>query len=554
MSKVLIGYNTKEIDKKTREIIIKNLFSEDFCSGIPEKFYNSVKYKKFGKIQIIFSVFNKYKHRFKISGDTLINISGMIDNEKSIIKNSVFGNIEDLLLYKYLRSKKSFNKILTTLTGQYVIFIYSKKKDEVLIINDRLGLYPAYIEDRRESFVYSNKVEAMLSLVFVSKKINYDAVSDYLTIGSVQNRATFVSGINNLNKGEIFFKKRGGYGFCDKYYDFVYDDQNYSIDEYLERVNLKLTETVLRMYDFNPGNMIVGLTGGFDTRLINSILLENDKGYYTYTIDKTLEKEWFYDHKVKIDKSIANKFKDKFSLKSANIIDCKKINPKITGHWGGEIFGGDILSSLSYGNTTIDLPFFYKKIKKHLTKDSVEEYKKNIDRINSDNYNKRLYLYKVELGLTSFMNAFKNYMPMIFKRPNTFFYSVSDCDFRPFTSVDFLEIFLRVPISDIKDHFFYRKLIEKYYLKYYKDLNIIHNMEKVYAYKENKDPVISLLKIIDQKKVNRCIGLIPPLKREKKSSVEIKSLKIDYDNISNNLKIFGDRLSFVDDWFLNNFT
>lgn len=496
MSKVLLAYGIKKISKEKQEKILAKLFSFSNSRDFKEEFWGSIRYKKFGNIQIIYSDINRRKIKFKINGDLLINICGQIFEEEEICKKFNSDCVENLLLDSF----HDFNKlkeIIKRFSGTFVIFLYNKKTEKIIIFNDKFGLYPCYYSKEKKKFIFSSSAEAILATGEVSRKLNHSAIIDLLGIGTVQNNKSFALSVNRLAGAKYLKKTREGYKI-DKYYQ-IEPKCGLSFKQKLELVNEKLVKAILKIYNIDNKNIFIGLTGGFDTRLMNAIALENGLKYTPYTLDRA-GGEKLASKEIAIDLEIANKFAKKF-LKGKNKL--LKIKPgffgtenrelvNIGGYWA-EIASGSIMHSESYGGRVERLNF----TKEYNKKNKIDPEKIYINNISSISYgatdNKEL-IHKANLSLTSFWKNYHGHMPLMTRRPEVFFSSIFN-SYTPFVDDELLEAVYSVDFKYLNELYFYRKLIEKFYLKYYKDIPVFHGGNRsYYRYLKTKNPMISFYK------------------------------------------------------------
>jgi len=509
MSSVLIAYKKH---KSTKD----DGFSGDFIIGRKDDKTKDNKIFKFklSTIQIVIPV--NLRHKFKLYHNSkyIIALSGLIHNEKTILKNFKKKGISQALINGYQKGSIQFKKLLSATTGQFAVFIYDIKNDKITIVNDKLGLFGVYYFENKNLFLYSNSAEVLISNIDKPKKINSDAISDYLTLGIVQNRETFIDDVRNLNEGSVLTKTSKNRYEIKQYFKFQFDDPLYSRKKYLPLINDILKKTVNNLYDYSVGPKAVCLTAGFDTRLINSILLESERKHLAaFTRFPIREESEINRFAIPMDEKIGRKFASKHKLdyilfgKGAkkNQFDGKKFT-LINGLFGGELFGAEAYNQPatlfrvkipSTGKTHFLTPRF----KNLLSRDSIETYYMNISKIECEEWEKKVFIYKAGLLATTFFNNLEDYGGQDWQFPNKLFrestFLGADTVLYPFTDTDFLEQMFKIPFRELDHHIFYKSLLEKYYSKYLKT-DILHCKKRYYKFNSKTKKLFVFKKVEDE--------------------------------------------------------
>ncbi len=514
MSKILIAYNSAAISEENSKRIIESLYSQQKKNDdrFVREHIDSSKREVFGNLQIVYSRKNNQKIRMYYHKDGIfINICGIIDNEKHLCRESKCNRIEELLVKSYKKSKSQLEKILSGTSGQYAVFIYDKKKDEVVIANDKLGLYSAFIYEAGETLVYATEVEAILRLGHVKREMNYDAIADYLALGIVQKNQTFIKTVDNLPPATILYKSGKKASSREKYFTFKFEGKNYQRQEYLELAHAKLKAAVLDLFDGYSSNLAVCLTGGFDTRTLNSVLVDAGRRQrILFTRTPTARVRTDIDHQaLAADEKIGRQFADHYDLPYYAEGDAGKGERNISkdesftllhGLFGGELFGGEVYNfprTLYASNipSMSRMSVFSDRFVSLLSRDPIEEYYNNIEAIESDEKDKRVYVYKAQLASTSYFNNLEDYGNPCWQRPRLFFNEPYNILY-PFTNVDFLSVVFRIPYSELREHGFYRDLLATYYPEYCR-FGFLHGKKRLYKFDPKKNPKIYLYRKVE---------------------------------------------------------
>lgn len=579
MSSVFIAYNEEKISNAVKRKIGYVLDYGDIKKiQRKEEDYNElIGYLNFGKLQIVYSRSENDKFKLFVSSRYLICISGIIANQKNLLKKYKFDDIFSFLI-QMEKDQKKFLNFFKEFKGQFVIFFYDKKDDNYYLINDQLGFCSAFFYKSKNVFCYSNCPEALLFGSEPRKEINYDAIADYLSLGIVQNRETFIKGINNLPEASLLCKN----GSIKKYHDFDLEDSSYSEKKYLPLINESLLKSVNDLYKYSSKKTYVNLTGGFDTRLINSLLLESGKKQtiiFTRLMlkDKNEINKYALKTDEKIGREFANKYQLQYKLKErAPLHEPLKRRTFFELHG---LFGGELLGAEAYNQPatlfSAKIPssgknhFFTSRFKNLLNRDPIENYYKNINAIKCSEWDKKVFLYKAKLILTSFYNNLEKYENPAWTFPRLFFLDDSLAGGKmflyPYLDTDFLKILFKIPFKELQGRKFYNALLEKYYSEYL-SVDILHGKKRYYKYNKNTKKLYIYKKIEKEMEKQKNKKLISEKEQKEKGIKDFLyylNCPIDIENIDKGFFFFKEislkendllfhRIENLQNWFKQN--
>mgnify|MGYP005844246209 CR=1 FL=1 len=69
---------------------------------------------------------------------------------------------------------------LTELEGEFVVVVWDGRSGELVLVNDRFGLYPHYIAHAGGGFVFAPEIKGVLCAPGVSKRLNLTAIAEYV--------------------------------------------------------------------------------------------------------------------------------------------------------------------------------------------------------------------------------------------------------------------------------------------------------------------------------------------------------------------------------------
>lgn len=149
--------------------------------------------------------------------------------------------------------------------GMFAFAIHDLKKKVVYLCRDRFGIKPLFFYQDSESFMFSSEIKGILSCNFVEKKINKNAISEFLFYGNTLGENTLYQGIKKLESGhflkidlttERFFLK--------KYYDIsLIKKTNFD-----PQVLFSLFEKSIKRQTISDVDIGIFLSGGIDSSIV----------------------------------------------------------------------------------------------------------------------------------------------------------------------------------------------------------------------------------------------------------------------------------------------
>lgn len=255
--------------------------------------------------------------------------------------------------------------------GMFAICFYDKRKKEVFLARDRMGIKPLHYTYVNETLFFSSELLTLTKIPGFIKKINLNAISSYLSFRyPVDNDNLFFKNIFrikngsylkfNLNKSEKLFKTYW------KIPEINNQENSSNLAAYEEELDNLLQNSVKNqlMSDVPLG---VLLSGGLDSSLISSIASRFKKDLKTYSVSFS-EKDYDESEKAQlVSRHIGSKHRDfkvnkKFFLENLQTIInikgvpasiphefaiyhlCKEVKKEVSvllsGEGADEFFGG----------------------------------------------------------------------------------------------------------------------------------------------------------------------------------------------------------------------
>jgi asparagine synthase (glutamine-hydrolysing) len=157
---------------------------------------------------------------------------------------------------------------LAELNGGFSAAIWDLNQHELILINDRLGLYPLYYASFNRRFAFASGVRALLADPDLPRSVDRVAIAEFLTFDHLLHDRTLLESVKLMPQGTILRVTADGLNIK-SYFDFQYPDI-YPLRKESEYVAefLELMEQAVRRQAALPENIGVLLSGGLDSRLI----------------------------------------------------------------------------------------------------------------------------------------------------------------------------------------------------------------------------------------------------------------------------------------------
>ena len=179
----------------------------------------------------------------------------------------------EVIIYAY---KKWGIQFLHKLRGMFAIVIWDAKKETMYLIRDRIGIKPLYYTKFGNEFYFASEIKAILVNKKIKKKMDYEAIYDYLSFLVSPAPKTLFKGIFKLPAGHYIEIKQGNASEPIEYWDVFdnYIDLNKESRVYIKKELLNLFKESVKLRGIADIPVGTFLSGGIDSTLNTKLFSE----------------------------------------------------------------------------------------------------------------------------------------------------------------------------------------------------------------------------------------------------------------------------------------
>jgi asparagine synthase (glutamine-hydrolysing) len=259
-----------------------------------------------------------------------IIFNGEIYNHKSLREkiNSKYEFISnsdtEVILHLY---EEYGERCLDYLNGMFAFSIWDSNKRQLFIARDRIGIKPLYYSYSNHKFIFASEIKAILEHP-IERKVNCDALSDFITFSYIPYPRTLFQNINKLPPSHYLLLKNNKLTIK-KYYTLDFKIQKTSFASAKDSLSSKFQESV-EMQLMSDVPLGAYLSGGMDSSSIVAMMSNIlDKPVTTFSVgfdsDEVIN-ELYYA------KQVADKLNTNHNEIHVTSEDAIKILPKIVYH------------------------------------------------------------------------------------------------------------------------------------------------------------------------------------------------------------------------------
>ncbi|MEW6403723.1 MAG: asparagine synthase-related protein [Chloroflexota bacterium] len=233
---------------------------------VAESFVDDEYHLALGRIGI--GIFNKMSQPVWNSSSTVaLVMAGEFYDTNSSQQNTSAGSDEYIALALYESLGDNF---VSQLKGAFIIAIWDKSRRQLLIANDRFGLYPLYYAHINDKFIFAPEMKGVLCDNTFSRRLDWTALAQYMRFQHLLGERTFFEDIQVLPNASLLIYDWPTASLQIKSY-WTFADIPYrpevSFDEAVEETGRLFRKAVQRLSSdvYQPG---LYLSGGLDSRAI----------------------------------------------------------------------------------------------------------------------------------------------------------------------------------------------------------------------------------------------------------------------------------------------
>ncbi|WDP88920.1 MAG: asparagine synthase (glutamine-hydrolyzing) [Desulfobacter sp.] len=161
------------------------------------------------------------------------------------------------------------------LDGMFAFAIWDKRRSQIVVSRDSIGIKPLYYFEGNNSFAFSSELKALLSLPMVERKINSAALADYLSLRYIPAPHSIVSNVHKLEPGHtLVVSTETGRSIKEKHWNvpFSQDQRDIAFNEAdaAERFD-ELFNKVVKEQLVSDVSVGCFLSGGLDSSLVAAV-------------------------------------------------------------------------------------------------------------------------------------------------------------------------------------------------------------------------------------------------------------------------------------------
>ena len=210
----------------------------------------------------------------------------------------------EVLVHLYEEYGKNFVRLLR---GMFGFALWDKRKKELMLARDPLGIKQLYFLKERDAFLFGSEIKCVLRAMQGARNTDTEAFSHYLTFLYLPDNLTIYEGIEKIRPGCILTINQNGLK-SEEYWNLnVLQGTDITLFEAQKRL-MELMEESISLHLRSDVPLGVFLSGGVDSSIITAMASRiTDKPLNTFTVGYGKEGD-FYDERP-YARLIAKQFK-----------------------------------------------------------------------------------------------------------------------------------------------------------------------------------------------------------------------------------------------------
>jgi asparagine synthase (glutamine-hydrolysing) len=169
--------------------------------------------------------------------------------------------------------------LVERLRGMFAFALWDRRRRELVLARDRVGLKPLYIYRDSEKLLFGSEIKAILAWPGVSRAIDAAALEDYLAYGMVPGARTIFQAVEKLPPAHVLTCGHGNLSTLPRRYWRlrIEPDPAPTPEEWQEAIRAKLIETT-RLHLIADVPVGAFLSGGIDSSIVVALTAGATKG------------------------------------------------------------------------------------------------------------------------------------------------------------------------------------------------------------------------------------------------------------------------------------
>ena len=165
-------------------------------------------------------------------------------------------------------------KALDKLRGMFGFAVWNEKKQTLMLARDFFGIKPVYYAQINGHFVFASEIKSILAFPGYERKVNQQALEQYLSFQYSPLEETFFKGIYKLMPGHILLYRQGRYEIKEYFHPILEPGKNPAGEKDQEILQQKLGEVLKDSVEHHMlSDVEVGafLSGGVDSGYLAAV-------------------------------------------------------------------------------------------------------------------------------------------------------------------------------------------------------------------------------------------------------------------------------------------
>ncbi|MBW2731159.1 MAG: asparagine synthase (glutamine-hydrolyzing) [Deltaproteobacteria bacterium] len=160
--------------------------------------------------------------------------------------------------------------LVSRLRGMFGLAIWDRRRQQLLLARDRLGIKPLYIADHQGTLVFGSELKAVLASELIPRRVDRTTLHHFLSLNYVPAPYSMVEGVEQLEPGTLLVCNASG-ARIHRYWDLPFGEEEDSEASWTRRIREKLMETVAThlVSDVPFGAF---LSGGLDSSAVVALM------------------------------------------------------------------------------------------------------------------------------------------------------------------------------------------------------------------------------------------------------------------------------------------